>query len=346
MAISLVISAGAYEDWLEPGGETGTAPAEAVQAPVAPVTEAAPRPAAPKDVIPVVAEEPPPPRRVYQPAAAAPVEPAPAPVTYYEPEPSAAPIKTAAAKPLMTWEGTSSYSADEVLATASEAWTAVSDFLDGHLDLGVRMTKNELEDNTRPIEDSFLGNITELEGDEDYSMRFFVDVMFIKYLGMEWTTDELTADTINYNNGQSDGSVEISGPIWSIVGRYPNPTRFTPYAGIGKAYMDASFTNDKWWNLGYPSEAMWINLGRPSTGYRSVRRNITVSGEDVNVMFFGCAIRITDWLSADIYYRTMDITLDAHYERTGAYSFDDVQTEDGEFTLDHTTMGFGLKYVF
>ena len=31
-------------------------------------------------------------------------------------------------------------------------------------------------------------------------------------------------------------------------------------------------------------------------------------------MFFGCAIRITDWLSADIYYRTMDITLDGrHY---------------------------------
>ena len=122
--------------------------------------------------------------------------------------------------------------------------------------------------------------------------------------------------------------------------------RSTPYAGIGKASMDATFQTDTWWHLGYGSEAQWIDLGRPSTGYRNVTRDITVSGDDVNVMFFGCAIRITDWLSADIYYRTMDITVDAHYSRTGAYDSDPTQILDGEFTLDHTTMGFGLKYVF
>ncbi|MDD3605354.1 MAG: hypothetical protein PHD86_09240 [Kiritimatiellae bacterium] len=332
VSFSFIVSARAYEDWLKTGGEAE----ESAAAP-------APAPAAPREVVPV---------KLLGRAPAEP-DPAPAPVIYYEPEasarasaPSPASVPEKSDRRLMWWEGGSSPSSDEMLESASAAWTAVSDFLDGHLDIGVRMTKHELESSSRPPENAFLGNITKLDGDEDYNMNLFFDVMFIKYVGIEYTSYELSADTYNWNTGTSDGSMEISGPIWSIIGRFPNQTRFTPYAGIGKASVDASFSNDRWWNLGYPTEAYWLDAGSPSTGYRNIRREITVDGDDQNVMFFGCAIRITDWLSADIYYRTMDITLDAHYHRTGAYEQDDAQDLDGEFTLDHTTLGFGLKYVF
>ena len=323
--LSFIFAAEAYEEWLKPGSPEETVSAE-------------PAPAAPRDVVPV---------KILGRTPAEP-DPAPAPVVYYETQ---SPVREVAAAPaadrrLMWWEGGSSLTSEEVLGSASEAWTAVSDFLDGHLDIGVRMTKHELESSSRPPENAFLGNITKLDGDEDYNMNLFFNVMFIKYVGIEYTSYKLSADTYNWNTGTSDGSMEICGPIWSIIGRFPNQTRFTPYAGIGKASVDASFSNDQWWNLGYPTEDYWIDAGRPSTGYRNIRREITVDGDDQNVMFFGCAIRITDWLSADIYYRTMDLTLDAHYHRTGAYEQDDAQDLDGEFTLDHTTLGFGLKYVF
>lgn len=364
---SLVCVSGAYEDWLKTPGEIGADPSAATPAPVS----------APRAVVPVTPQ---PSRHVYRPRTAEPqpAEPAPAPVIYYEPAPSPvaqpqpSPVPAPQPRPLrlpepapatyqkpepleaetepdtrlMWWERSSSFDSDYAIETASEAWTAVLDFLDGHLDIGLRLTKSELEDNSRSPDDAFLGNITKLEGDEDFNMNLFFDVMFIKYVGIEYTSYKLTADTYNWNSGTSDGSMEICGPVWSVIGRFPNRTRFTPYAGIGRAFVDADFKPDTWWYLGYGSEDQWISYGKPTHGYRNIRRNIAVDGDDQTVMFFGCAIRITDWLSADLYYRSMDITLDAHYHRTGAYSFDESQDEDGEFVLDHTTMGFGLKYVF
>lgn len=228
----------------------------------------------------------------------------------------------------------------------AEGFQAVLDFLHGHLEIGARYLTYELEDTHREPteEDAYLGFINELTLVEDNDIRLFADILITPWVGVEITSSEIAAETTNYNNELSDGTLEMSGMMLSIQGRYPNQTRFTPYAGFGKADMDATFQEDTWWTLGYGSPEAWVDDGSPSTGGTPKTRSIEVTGDDTTFFYLGLLIRLTDYLSADLYYYELDLEAKATF--TDTYEGEEFDTDEGIIPMSHSTLGFGLRYVF
>lgn len=226
--------------------------------------------------------------------------------------------------------------ADPVLATIYE-----------RLELGTRFTKYSLSSGEYTIEDGtgFIGNVRNLQETQNYSpFKLFIDYWFIPWVGAEFTFDGIEVQAVNENNGESDGRLEMSGPIFSVVGRWPNTSRFTPYVGLGFAPWNAEFTNATWWHLGYPDPESWEADGKPKTREGGRRRTITASDETGTVMFMGVACHITRNWSADILLRSMSLSSEVNYVRAenGSISED----IDGTFPLDHTTFGLGVRYSF
>lgn len=287
------------------------------------------------------------------PAPAAPVRRAPAPATATPrsvPARATSELPTAAApatrSPVVVAAGD-----DEVeYVFDEEAGNPLLNFLHERVEIGTRVTAFHLKDASRPAdpnrEETYVGYLNRLDDDQNYApVKVFADVYVNPYFGAELTYDEVAGRAYNMNGGDSDGYIEMSGPIFSLIGRYPIQDMFYPYVGIGYAWMDATFERAPWWEWGWKSEADYEAAGGgvASTG---IYRYMIVEDDDAMVYTIGLVVRFTDHLAADVMVRSMDLKADTLFYRTIDGVVSEPDTSRGAFVMDHIAYGLGVRYVF
>lgn len=227
-----------------------------------------------------------------------------------------------------------------------------SDFYDiylrGRLELGTRLSSSILTDSEADGDDTFLGTIYELDEIQDYTPnRFFARYYFTRHFGIELAYDSIEAETIapsEYTGTKSDGDISLAGPTLSLVGRYPNTTRFTPYAFIGVGFYSGDFDESEDWALGYYDPYEYVAMGSPSTAYNGVTRVMEVDDAVGFLMGAGCAYQFTDHLLFDVSLQYTAVEADATFYR---YQYGSLTlTRDGSYPLDNIQLRAGLTFQF
>lgn len=198
-------------------------------------------------------------------------------------------------------------------------------------------------------EGTYLGTIYALdEIQQPLPINLFATYYFSKYVGMELAYESVEAETvatsIGYSTIKSDGDVTLAGPTLSVVGRYPNRTRFTPYLSLGVGYFFADFDEAAHWALGYSDPSVYEALGSPSSNYDGKSRVMDVDDEIGIVMAAGCAYQITKSLSIDLSLSYTAVETDATF--TGYVDGVQVLEQDGSFPLDNLALRAGLTFSF
>jgi len=203
------------------------------------------------------------------------------------------------------------------------------------LAIGARVTTFTLEDAERDSrEESYLGSITKLDAEQDNSPRLFINYKLIRYLGVGVTWNELRAATVTHvreegipGDMHTDGTIDLQGLLYYVTVRLPNRTRFTPFAEYGVAQYDSNFDHDPGWRSSGNSRLM------------------VVEDTDSNYYAVGLDIQILEGLQVNLYYRKMDVDVDAKY-----YLNDDEMNgdprEEATFPMGNYAYGLGLKYAF
>ena len=97
---------------------------------------------------------------------------------------------------------------------------------------------------------TLLGTINSVEENPDSTPdKVFIDMMLNEYFGIELGYDSIIAET-RTTSGKSDGDVEMSGPVVSLLLRLPNESNFTPFAGVGLAFFGGDFDEEAHWAPG------------------------------------------------------------------------------------------------
>lgn len=232
-------------------------------------------------------------------------------------------------------------------------------WLHDHLEIGVRTTEFDLDETERPPDETrtltFLGYINQLEDQQDDSFdKFYVTLLYNRFIGFEISSDKVAARTRNFNTGLSNGVVEMSGPVYSLILRLPIEDKIPffngrhidiiPYIGIGQVSWDATFKHDAWWLNAWSSPEAYEAAGRPPEPRNQVRRIIDVSGDSDSFVSYGIAIEMADHFAMDFMWRELELTADAAFYRESAGALGLQRT--GAFPLDHSTFGWGLRYAF
>jgi opacity protein-like surface antigen len=236
-----------------------------------------------------------------------------------------------------------------------------NEFLANRLEIGFRMTYFSLTD---PKKDSgFLGSINELEEDQVSTPYPYLRYYFTKYVGLEVGYDQLRAitrksttapaDFPDYKKSKdSDGALNLEGPVLELLARYPNSSRFTPYAGAGVIFYSAEFEMESWWHNGFqayfdPDYQTWVEEGKPEWPNGGYRRTITLSDTTAYLVSGGCAVKIWRGIEIDAEVRYVQADADAHYTLSH-YGNIDPNGDFGTFNfpLDNTAYQMSLKYSF
>lgn len=222
------------------------------------------------------------------------------------------------------------------------------EWYEGKLAIGTRATWFSLLDDKHTLDDAFLGNLDQLDDDQDYApYKLFAQYWFCEWGGLEVSWDKIAAEVINEpeKGAVADGSVEMSGPIVSVLGRYENETVYTPYLGLGVAIWSASFDHAPWHEYGYASPEAYAAAPEPKNKPQGGKtRDITVDDAIGLTITTGCDIFLTEHWSLDLYARYLDVAADAHYQ---LFLGDTPKNRDeGSFPLEHVALGLGAKYTF
>ena len=237
------------------------------------------------------------------------------------------------------------------LTEVEPASPTILDRLQGRLEVGTRIISIDLKDDTTDIDETrngFLGTIVGLDDQTDQlPTRFFVDVLFNRYVGIELSYDKIAAETRTsplFGDVKSDGTLELSGPILSVFGRYPNPTGITPYGGLGVAFYSSEFEETAHWGKGYPNLASYVAAGSPDEPLNGRTRTMNVDGVTALVVYGGVLWSFHENWAVDLYIRSLDADVDANFIG-GVGDAVDVD-KDGVFPMGHTGYGLGIHYVF
>lgn len=227
-------------------------------------------------------------------------------------------------------------------SAAGRAW------YEGRLAVGTRATWFSLLDDKHSLDDAFLGNLDQLEDDQDYApYKLFAQYWFCAWGGLEVAWDQVAADVINEpeKGAAADGRVEMSGPIVSLMARWDNEYIYTPYVGLGAALWSASFDHAPWHEYGYASPEEYAAAPEPRNRPQDGKtREIKVDDAIGLSVTAGCEIYLTEHWSLDLHARYLDIAADAAYQ---LYIGDTPHNRDeGSFPLEHVALGLGAKYTF
>ena len=116
-----------------------------------------------------------------------------------------------------------------------------------HIEIGLRtsyLTLDETEyhyDAAGEIVDGYLGSITELKAEQDYSPMLYANITYSDWLSLQIGYERYEVRTGRFWDDETDGSFQFSGPSVLLQLRYANQTRFTPYVGAGVAMLDVDF---------------------------------------------------------------------------------------------------------
>lgn len=233
----------------------------------------------------------------------------------------------------------------------SDGWQAFKDVIGGRLELGTRTSKFTLDTtSTAPTpEDAFLGNLYKLDPEQNSApTKVFIDFNIIKYWGVEWTWDEMAARPVNFVPGEpdtpgfSDGTLTVGGPILATYGRYPfeisDQISVVPFIGLGYAFWKADFDENTWWVYGYSSPEEFA--ADPNPAQRGNSRRIEVGDDPTSFIYLGADLFLTQHWAAQLYYRQMDMDIDADFYLAGEVR------DTGSFPMSSSWWAFGVKYAF
>jgi hypothetical protein len=234
-------------------------------------------------------------------------------------------------------------------------------YVHGRVELGLRLTRFSLDtptsgyfDEFGVYQNSFLGSINKLEEEQTSLPYPWLRYFPIPYAGVEVGYDRLRAITRKWTNpddpNDSDGTLNLQGPQFTLLGRYPNQTWFTPYAGLGLVLYGSDFENEDWWHNGFgsyddPNYAAWLAAGRPEWPNGGYQRTITISDTTAYFGTLGCAMHVWKGLEVDVQWRKLRADVDAHY----TLSFFGTARDDRGwyvFPLDHSAWQASVKYAF
>lgn len=211
--------------------------------------------------------------------------------------------------------------------------------------VGTRVTSFWLLDHSRD-KNHFLGSIDELHARQDYlPYKVFLDWDLGRYAFVDLTWDKISADAQSrHGRDDTDGIVDMGGPILTVNLRYPNKTPLTPYAGIGIAPWSATFDHASWHEYGFSSVAAWEAAGKPDHSINGKTRPIILDDSVGFVAAAGLGYALTGHWSLDLYGRYVNISTDYTYSvyvngkhRAGG---------SGSFPLSNIAAGLGVNYSF
>lgn len=206
-------------------------------------------------------------------------------------------------------------------------------YIRDRLSAGLRWTFFALTDDSQQEFDAggtFIGGFTtgisidRLDESHEWFPTLYLRWEASDYVSIEFAWEKLVAATRTYWDGHTDGDVILSGPSLLVVGRYPNDTDFTPYAGIGLAFLDGEFDHAPW-----------------GQGYHIIRADGTYG----LLLQVGCSTPIADRVHFDLTLRYMMADSDAHFYlhhgggRTTNHAY-------WTFPLDNFGAHLGFRYAF
>ncbi len=200
------------------------------------------------------------------------------------------------------------------------------DYLAGKLELGTRITYYKLTDTQRgkSNDGSFIGSITELEENQDYTpFKLYAQYKFLPFLGAGITYDRVRAVTRDGPlEENTDGTVDASGPIFYLTACYTNESRFTPFAELGLAYYFVDFDVDPRWS----QNGLRVMKVKDTTGL---------------TLALGCDIEVIQHVAVNAYFRYAHVSeIDTDFIRDG------VKLRTGSFPISNYTFGLGVKFIF
>ncbi len=215
------------------------------------------------------------------------------------------------------------------------------EYIAGRLQIGSRSTYRSLRDADSGHKGegfgsgTYLGTIYALDEKQNLApFSPYLSWSFSDYLGIEFAYDHFEVKTVATNGydmrDKTDGDLELSGLVVSLLARYPNKTRFTPWAGLGLFFYSTSFDPN-------PD---WTHSKRIANAYNHM------SVDDVN----GVALSLgVDWkleehwiLNLSCQYMSMDV--DAVYK--GYLNDVHYTTQPGQFPVNNISVRLGLGYQF
>ncbi len=237
----------------------------------------------------------------------------------------------------------------------SQKSTFYQRYIAGKLSIGTRSAYRFLTDDDSGAkgrgqgEGTFLGTIYALDEKQNVlPLRPFISYFFSDYIGLELAYDCMEAETRatppGFANDKSDGDVALKGVTLSMLARYRNSSRFTPYLGIGAGFFKGSFDEDPAWRLGYPHPDAYAALGSPSSPLNGRYRSMEVDDTIALVATVGVSCRISGGWSLDLSGQYFKADADATFQGYSHGVLDTWQT--GSFPMDNLSVRLGLSYTF
>lgn len=228
-------------------------------------------------------------------------------------------------------------------------------YITGKLQIGTRMATRILTDSDSGHKGgtygsgTYLGTIYAIDEIQDYvPYLFFMKYSFSDYISAELGYDSVSGETratsIGYSEDKSDGDINLSGPTISIVAKYPNSTKFSPYTSVGVGFFFGDFDESAHWALGYKSESQYEAYGSPSTVLNGRTRVMDVDNGIGLLLGLGCTYAVTEHWLLDLSVQYTKVDVDATFY---GYTYGVLDTEqDGNFPMDNVAFRFGVAYQF
>jgi opacity protein-like surface antigen len=226
----------------------------------------------------------------------------------------------------------------------------------GHLEIGTRIVHFGIKKDTGG---GFLGTIDKLDAKQNYDpTRIFAawkggTVERFPW-GVELTWERLAVNTITSSTGQNDGTLELSGPVLTVFARWPTPSRFTPFAGVGAVYFNRTHVTKGWWHHGFYDAEDWREADREYYWWRAtgaepwpnegVTRTFDLEESWGWVFTAGCAAALIPNLEAELYFRYTGVDVDNTYSL--AFYGVPVDVRHNTFDLSNYAWGVGARYRF
>lgn len=216
---------------------------------------------------------------------------------------------------------------------SSGSWESLNELLiTDNLELGVRISQFKFTDDERITYDEngnangyALGISTyRLEELQDYVPTLYANYKFTPYVSLliSWEYLKGRAWTLDKADPHYDGDVTLHGPSLQILGRYPNETVFTPYAGVGIVRFWADFEEEKsWYNNG--SRRMY--------------------GDDTDGLIFtvGCSVDLYENAKLELMANYLKAESDAYFAIN-----DRLRDQRWKWPVDSIIYSLGVTYAF
>ncbi len=234
--------------------------------------------------------------------------------------------------------------------------TFISTYLEDKVSIGARITHRTLTDSDSGHEGglrgsgTYLGTIWAIDEVQNYMPHIFVDYSVNERWSIELAYDYIEGETLATSiqepqtGTKSDGNVSLSGFTISLLGRYPNQTKFTPYGGIGIGYYRGDFEETAHWGLGYYSEEHYIREGSTGLPYEGRTKSMSVENSFAFLVTLGTryALPYNCYLDASVQY--VKVEADVNYQPT-EWGVDLSYSRDGIFPLDNIAVKLGIAYM-